>query len=143
VLCAGFAAARRNTGQDTIPSGLRFVILLVVAWTAGGCVVGLIAPAAALADGNADPGVLATVRTGVIAVATLLIAWMSRQARFRECAWLVYPLLVAIGLKMVSHDFKYSRPATLFIAMALYGAALIIAPRLRRGGDKFVAPQSA
>jgi hypothetical protein len=41
-----------------------------------------------------------------------------------------------IGLKMVAQDFKFSRPATLFIALALYGAALIIAPRLRRRGDK-------
>jgi hypothetical protein len=37
---------------------------------------------------------------------------------------------------MVAQDFKFSRPATLFIALALYGAALIVAPRLRRGGDK-------
>jgi hypothetical protein len=41
-----------------------------------------------------------------------------------------------IGLKMVAQDFKFSRPATLFIALALYGAALIIAPRLRRHGNK-------
>jgi hypothetical protein len=33
---------------------------------------------------------------------------------------------------MVAQDFKYSRPATLFIALALYGIALIVAPRLRR-----------
>jgi hypothetical protein len=65
-------------------------------------------------------------------VAALLIAWISRQARFREWAWLVYPLLVLIGLKMVAQDFKYSRPATLFIALAIYGTALIVAPRLRR-----------
>ncbi len=49
--------------------------------------------------------------------ATLLIAWFGRD-RFREWAWLVYPLLVCIGLKMVAQDFKHSRPATLFIALA-------------------------
>jgi hypothetical protein len=76
------------------------------------------------------------LRTGVLAVAALLVAWASRQARFREWAWLVYPLLVVIGLKMVAQDFKFSRPATLFIALALYGAALIVAPRLRRGGER-------
>jgi len=42
------------------------------------------------------------------------------------------PLLVVTGLKMVAQDFGQSRPATLFIALALYGAALIVAPRLRR-----------
>jgi hypothetical protein len=37
---------------------------------------------------------------------------------------------------MATEDFKHSRPATLFIAMALYGAALIVAPRLRRTEPK-------
>ena len=81
-------------------------------------------------------GALATLRTGVLAVAALLVAWASRQPRFREWTWLVYPLLVVIGLKMVAQDFKFSRPATLFIALALYGAALIVAPRLRRGAER-------
>jgi len=39
---------------------------------------------------------------------------------------------VIVGLKMVVQDFRDSRPATLFIALALYGIALIVAPRLRR-----------
>jgi hypothetical protein len=48
-------------------------------------------------------------------------------------------LLVLIGLKMVAQDFKHSRPATLFIALALYGIALIVAPRLRRTGSRRAA----
>lgn len=106
--------------------------------------IGYLAPVAGgLADRSVDLGVLATVRTGVLAVATLLIAWIGRHARFREWGWLVYPLLVGTGLKMVAQDFMHSRPATLFIAMALYGTALIVAPRLRRGGDEVVAPPGA
>jgi hypothetical protein len=41
-------------------------------------------------------------------------------------------VLVAGGLKLVIEDFRLSRPATLFIALALYGVALIAAPRLAR-----------
>jgi hypothetical protein len=44
----------------------------------------------------------------------------------------VYPLLVVTGLKMLMQDFGASRPSTLFVALALYGLALIVAPRLRR-----------
>jgi hypothetical protein len=33
---------------------------------------------------------------------------------------------------MAAQDFMHSRPATLFVALALYGVALIMAPRLRR-----------
>lgn len=136
-LSAWLSAARRNPTGAEVASGLRLVIILVFFAAATACVVGYVAPVVAgLADGSVAPGVLATVTTVVLALATLLIAWIGRQARFREWSWLVYPLLVGIGLKMVGQDFKYSRPATLFIAMALYGTALIVAPRLRRGGTR-------
>jgi hypothetical protein len=136
-LSAWFAAARPDPDGGALASGLRLIIAVALVWVACGAVIGVLAPAAAgLADRSVDLGALATLRTGVLAVAALAIAWAGRQARFREWTWLVYPLLVVIGLKMVAQDFKFSRPATLFIALALYGAALIIAPRLRRRGDK-------
>ena len=139
-VAAGLAAAPGQEERGLFASGPRLVIVLVFVSAASGCVTGYLASVlAGLADGSVDPGVLATVRTGVLAVGTLLIAWIGRHARFREWGWLVYPFLVGIGLKMVAEDFKYSRPATLFIAMALYGAALIIAPRVRRGGATDVA----
>lgn len=134
-LSAGLAAARPWPDGAVVASGLRLVIALCLALLASGWIVGYLAPAiAGLADRRVDLGALATVRTGVLAIAALAIAWVGRHPRFREWAWLVYPLLVAVGLKMVAQDFKYSRPATLFIALAVYGAALIVAPRLRRGG---------
>jgi hypothetical protein len=43
--------------------------------------------------------------------------------------------LVVTGLKFLFEDFRVSRPATLFVAFALYGLALIVAPRLRRRKD--------
>jgi hypothetical protein len=140
-LSAALAATRSTSDGDELAIASRFVITIVCVWTAVGALIGYIAPIVGrLADGSVDPGVLATVRTGVLSVATLTVAWMGRQARLREWGWLVYPLLIGIGLKMVTQDFKHSRPATLFIAMALYGAALIIAPRLRRRAERIAAP---
>ena len=111
----------------------RFVIVLVLVASAGGTLVGYLAPAIGRQpDGSIDAGLLATIRTGVLAIAALAVAWIGRHARFREWNWLVYPLLVGIGLKMAVQDFMHSRPATLFVALALYGAALIMAPRMRR-----------
>jgi hypothetical protein len=111
----------------------RFVIVLVLVLSAGGTLVGYLAPAIGRQpDGSIDAGVLATIRTGVLALAALAVAWIGRHARFREWDWLVYPLLVGIGVKMAVQDFMHSRPATLFVALALYGAALIMAPRMRR-----------
>jgi hypothetical protein len=139
-LSAGLVALQPKSDVGAFAGGPRFVIIVVFVWVAGGCVVGYLAPVAAgLADRAVEQGMLATIRTGVLAMATLLIAWIGRHARFREWGWLVYPLLVGIGLKMVAQDFVHSRPATLFIAMALYGTALIVAPRLRRGSATFTA----
>jgi len=135
-LSAYLATAQRGRENDDIASGLRLLLDVIFALAAGGCAVGYLVPrVASLPDGGVNAGVLATVRTGVLSIATLAIAWAGRQPRWREWAWLVYPLLVGIGLKMVMQDFKESRPATLFIAMALYGAALIVAPRLRRAAS--------
>ncbi|MGB5103640.1 MAG: hypothetical protein WBO04_10020 [Steroidobacteraceae bacterium] len=132
---AGLAAARPRPDDAVLASGLKLVLALCVVVLASGWLIGNLAlVAAGPADRRVDLGALATVRTIVLAVAALVIAWIGRHSRFREWAWLVYPLLVAVGLKMVAQDFNYSRPATLFIALAVYGAALIVAPRLRRGG---------
>jgi hypothetical protein len=149
VLVAGALSARLSASWlqsevAEIASAIRVVIIVLLAWTAAGCVIGFVAPVAAgLPDHGVDAGILATVRTAVLAVGTLVVAWVGRHERFREWGWLVYPLLIAIGVKMVSEDFKHSRPATLFIAMAFFGAALILAPRLRRGAGKTLASATA
>lgn len=139
---AAWLVTRRAQPEGGAPASvLRVVIAVALILTAAGCGVGAVAPLlAGSAEGGVDLGVLATVRTCVLAILTLLVAWGARQERFREWAWLVYPLLVLVGLKMVAQDFKYSRPATLFIALALYGIALIVAPRLRRGRKRGVGP---
>jgi hypothetical protein len=135
---AAWLAARRPQPEGGLPAlGLRLAIAVVLVWVASGSVTGYLAfLMVGSGDGELDLGALATVRTGVLAAATLLIAFGARHDRLREWAWLVYPLLVFIGLKMIAQDFKHSRPATLFIALALYGIALIVAPRLRRAGGK-------
>ncbi|HSQ69389.1 MAG TPA: hypothetical protein VLM41_04840 [Steroidobacteraceae bacterium] len=134
---AGLAAARPDPEGGALANGLRVVMAVTLVWLASAWVVGYLAPlAAGLVDGSVDPGPLATLRTAVLSLAVLVAAWLSRRARFREWAWLVYPLLVVVGLKMVVQDFKDSRPATLFIALALYGIALIAAPRIKRSGRR-------
>lgn len=131
-LCAALAAVRASPDSDVPVRASRLVIAAVLLLVASGWLVGSLATAVAGQDGGSvDLGALATLRTCVLAAAALGIAWIGRRPQFREWAWLVYPLLVAVGLKMVVQDFKYSRPATLFIALGVYGIALIVAPRLR------------
>jgi hypothetical protein len=109
----------------------RLAITIALVWSAGGTLVAILSTA--LSHGtppSVDAGVLATVRTCVLAGASVALARAGRTGRFRESGWLVYPLLAAGGVKLLIEDLPRSRPATLFIALALYGGALILAPRL-------------
>jgi hypothetical protein len=132
LLVAWWTSARHASALE-IASGLRLVIIVMLLAASSAVVIGFLGPVvASRGDGSLNPGAFATLSTGVLALAALAVAWASRQPRLREWAWLVYPLLVLVGLKMATQDFKHSRPSTLFIAMALYGTALILAPRLKR-----------
>lgn len=143
-IAAFFAAGRPYPAGGVAASAIRCVLALVLVWVASGCLTGYLASLVATsADGAVDLGILATVRTAVLAGAALVVAAVSRREGFREWSWLVYPLLVFIGLKMVAQDFNHSRPATLFIALAIYGLALIVAPRLRRRAGAAAAVRDA
>ena len=107
---------------------LVFMVLVVAA---GG---GLVVRGAVLLVPAADPGTLATLRTAVLSAAALGLAAAGRRERLREAALLVYPVLILGAVKLLVEDFPAGRPETLFVALALYGAALILAPRLRTPG---------
>ncbi len=79
-----------------------------------------------------DPGWVAAARTGVLALLAAGAAALSRTVRVRHAAWLVYPLFVAAGIKLVLEDFPNGRPATLFASLGFYGLALLVVPRLAR-----------
>src|SRR3954470_20323463 len=92
--------------------------------------------AALVVSDRTPAGQAATIRTIALAATALGLAWVGRSPRLREASWLVYPTLAVGGLKLLAEDFPHSSPATLFIALAMYGAALIAAPRLiRRATD--------
>ncbi|MCX6551245.1 MAG: hypothetical protein NTY02_09625, partial [Acidobacteria bacterium] len=100
--CAWLAAVQPEEAASPRARFPRFAVVLVFVIAAGGSVIGALAPTLGrLPDGTLDLGILATVRTGVLALATLAVAWMGSHARFREWGWHVYPLLVGIGLKML------------------------------------------
>jgi hypothetical protein len=83
-------------------------------------------------DGLRDAAVVALVRSMVLIAAAMVLAWASRWASVRELGWLVYPVLAAVGFKLLLEDLERGRALTLFIVFAAYGAALIVAPRLLR-----------
>lgn len=81
---------------------------------------------------HADAAVVATVRTSLLALLAVALAWAGRRFKLLELSWLVYPVLACGGLKLLFEDLPRGRPATLFLSLTLYGGALVATPRLSR-----------
>jgi hypothetical protein len=109
----------------------RVVLGSLVLWIAGGWVISIVSPPlCGIAGNGANAGSVATVRTIVLAAAALAIARIAQLPKFRDVVWLLYAILAAGAIKLLVEDLPQSKPATLFVALAFYGAALIAASRL-------------
>ena len=84
---------------------------------------------------TADPGVAAVLRTAVLAALALGLAVAARRGAWPELGWLVYPLVALGGVKLLLQDLREGRPATLVLSLAVYGAVLVLAPRLMKAVD--------
>lgn len=69
--------------------------------------------------------VLAALRTSVLAASAVTLAISSRHKRWPEARWLVYPMLILVGVKLIMEDFPHGKPATLFVSLAVVGSAMI------------------
>jgi hypothetical protein len=118
----------RSTPLERIPP---LVVYLVVALGIAGLAVAWLEPAVAGTGPGASPGALATLRTIALVVSAVALAWLGRTPSLLEAGWLAYPLLGVTGLKVLLEDLPRGRPATLILAFAFYGGALILVPRIR------------
>lgn len=118
----------------------KLLLLALLAWGAFGAALALLVPPLAGIPGeDAVPWRLALLRMAAVLAAALALAWLGRLRRFREATWLVYPVLIAGGFKLILEDFLLGRAAELFGALALYGATLILAPPLARASRRRTA----
>ena len=111
-----------------IPRAIALAILVL--GLSGIAVVWIVPVVGGPPGAHGDWGVVATIRTITLAVAVVLVGFLACSDRIREAGWLIYPLLIAAGLKILLEDFRQSEPATLFVALIAYGCALIVGPRL-------------
>ena len=79
----------------------------------------------------------------MIAILAVTLAWSGRRWSLQELTWFAYASLVAGGAKLLWEDLHYNQPVTLFLALALYGSALIITPRLLRASRSDSSPIEA
>lgn len=110
----------------------RLLLAVIVAFGGGAFAVGSLRDLVAGGPARSDPGPIAAARTAVLAAAAFLLAATRRRAALPELAWLTYGVLSIGAAKLLVEDLPGGRPATLFVAFAFYGAALLAAPRLLR-----------
>jgi len=119
----GFSLGRRGANapwESRIPS-LGFGALAVFAL--GGIAI------SALASAVKDPGALAAARTATLVAMAAGSALAGRRAA-SELPWLAYPILGCAAVKLLLEDLPKGRPATMFLAFTLFGAGLLLVPRL-------------
>jgi hypothetical protein len=125
-----------GSGKSEVPEGRRIPSLVLATLTVLGLgAYTIVAFSRAIPANPPDAGAIAAVRTGVLSLAAILLAVLSRFFPVPEHRWLVYPILGLTALKLLLEDLSQGRPMTLFPALTLFGAALILAPRLLRRED--------
>ena len=87
--------------------------------------------ALSLSIGNASEGVHALVNTAVLATASVALAWVGRLWQVREASQLAIALLVLTGAKVVAQDLRTGTAAMMFIALAVYGGAMLAIAKIR------------
>jgi hypothetical protein len=113
-----------------VRDGLRVGLAVCVVVGVAGVLVVAAQPLLARSDVTSQAGVVATLRTGVLALGALGVAWLGGRVGTRACGVLLYPLLGWGALKLLIEDFRTSPPLLLVVAFAIYGGALIVGPRI-------------
>ncbi len=133
VAAAGYGILVATRSEDSKWSTLlpHAIVGGLAIWVYAGIAAGWLAGVLAGAPGSeTDAAFMATSRTAVISVLAVGLAWAARKWSLRELTWLVYPLLIGGGVRLLLEDIRYGRPVTLFFTLALYGSALVLTPRL-------------
>jgi hypothetical protein len=137
VVCTLWPLPRSAATYSNVEHLPRLGLITLMTWIACGAFVAAVAPTVVPAIGDRlDAGPLAALRTTVLAAAAFVLARVRRDDRFAVAEGLVYPLLVVIGVKLMGEDMLRGRPSTLFVALAVYGAALIVIPRIMRRRER-------
>jgi hypothetical protein len=81
-----------------------------------------------------DPARLAAARTIAAVVIAVVLALIRRTVERPDLSWIATLALVLGGIELAVVELPNGRPSTLLVCFVLYGAALILVPRLAPAG---------
>ncbi len=124
-------------GPDGRPSPNLQVFRIAIAgsflWLAAGIVAGILTWAYHMVFGTgATHAYCGTLRTGVLAGFSLVLAFAGTRRNRPELSQLIYPAMLLGGYRLLVHDMPQGHTGSLFVSLLLYGAALTALPRLKR-----------
>jgi hypothetical protein len=133
LLCT--ALVSRYRGEHAIERLLRLLPAILAVYTAAGIAV---AGIVALIAHGAAPTLpqLAVVRTAVTCAAALLLAFFGARFRRLELVWMAYAAAILGCLKLLFEDLRFGSTQSLAASLLIYGAVLILIPRLVRTGKR-------
>lgn len=143
VVCLFIPVAQQSDRWGTLAGLPQLIVLTLSVWEVGGLLVtyfGSLLANAATDEPNI--AILAALRTAVLSAASVTLALSSRHWRWPEARWLVYPVLVLVGIKLFVEDFPNGQPATLFVSLAFLGGALLLVARLLKSKQATINPSS-
>ena len=133
VACLFIPVAQHSRRWGKLAGLPQLIVLILSVCSIGGLFIAIAAPSIAGVN-EAEPSLaaLAALRTAMLSVAAITLAWSSRHPRWPEARWLVYPVLVLVGIKLFAEDFPQGEPTALFVGFAFVGSALLlVAPILK------------
>lgn len=131
VLSYGAALRYARAVPGRMYTGFSLALSALLVWHAAGLSAGVLT---GLLEQIGDPAARSayspTVRTAVITLGAMALAWSSKRWPQAELSHLAYPLMVLGAYKLVVQDLREERTMALFLSLLLYGGALIVLPRL-------------
>jgi uncharacterized membrane protein YhdT len=82
------------------------------------------------------PPQLAVVRTIVTCAVALLLAFAGARWKRIELVWMAYAAVVLGSLKLAFEDMRFGTTQSFAVSLLIYGAVLILIPRLTRAGKR-------
>jgi len=70
--------------------------------------------------------------TIVLTAAALVLAWSGTRWHRKELVWLTYAFIAAAGLRIILRDLPSAKAIELVVPLLLFGAALILLPKILR-----------
>jgi hypothetical protein len=107
----------------------RIAVAASFVWLASGTAAGILTEAYHQVLGaGASHAYCATLRTGVLAGLSLLLAWAGSRWNRWELSHLMYPAMFLGGYRLVAQDLQQGHTGALFLSLLLYGAVLTALP---------------